>query len=63
LRGGALALGLVLWPAAALACPTCAQDRGVAVYLIGAISLLPLLLAATVGLYAWRMARAEGRGA
>ena len=42
------AIGLLLPAGSALGCPYCAQDRGADVFLIMALSLLPLLLAAGV---------------
>jgi len=56
-------LSAILWSSRALGCPYCAQDRGPAVFLIGAISLLPLLLVAAVWLFLRRIERTERRGA
>jgi hypothetical protein len=41
-------LALALPARAALACPSCAQDRGSAILLVVGLSLLPLLLAAGI---------------
>jgi hypothetical protein len=58
---GSLASGA--WPSVALGCPYCAQDRGSAAMLIGALSLLPLLLAAAIGMYLKRIERSAEHGA
>jgi hypothetical protein len=41
-------LALTLPAGVALGCPFCAQDRGAGLFLIAALSVLPLLLAAGV---------------
>jgi hypothetical protein len=48
-------LALTLPAGVALGCPYCAQDRGAGIFLIAALSLFPILLAAGVWAYAKRM--------
>jgi hypothetical protein len=55
----ASSLGLMLPAASAMACPYCAQDRGAGLFLIAAISLLPLALAAGVW---WQVKRISEPG-
>jgi hypothetical protein len=44
----AVAIGGLLPAGSALGCPYCAQDRGADIFLIAALALLPLLLAAGI---------------
>jgi hypothetical protein len=53
-------LALVLPASAALGCPFCAQDRGAGIFLIVALSLLPLLLAAGVWAHVRRIEERAG---
>ena len=55
-------LALILPAGVALGCPFCAQDRGAGIFLIAALSLLPLLLAAGVFAHVRRIDRGEDRG-
>ena len=48
-------LALILPAGVALGCPFCAQDRGAGSFLIVALSLLPLLLAAGLVAYVRRI--------
>jgi hypothetical protein len=43
-----MAIGGLLPAGSALGCPYCAQDRGADIFLIAALALLPLLLAAGI---------------
>jgi len=52
-------LACVLAPRVALGCPYCAQDRGPEIFLIGGISLLPLLLGIGIWTQVRRIERSE----